>query len=113
MFLQAMYNEFSTVNIQIDKDFSAKLSGYSCVGHIPETEEIFVNAVVSHLRRCCKKTNLGVVSSYWVFDYLSICAGCGKSFSRDLGERMVNPEEQRLEFRNCLTGITYWPEKPR
>ncbi|KAJ7950112.1 Receptor-like protein kinase [Quillaja saponaria] len=35
---QAMYNEFSTSNIQIDKDFSAKLSGYGCVGHIPETE---------------------------------------------------------------------------
>lgn len=27
-FQQAMYNEFSTSNIQIDKDFSAKLSGY-------------------------------------------------------------------------------------
>ncbi|XP_057534352.1 probable serine/threonine-protein kinase PBL18 [Amaranthus tricolor] len=35
---QAMYNEFSTVNIQIDKDFSAKLSGYGCVGLIPETD---------------------------------------------------------------------------
>lgn len=35
---QAMYNEFSTANIQIDKDFSAKLSGYGCVSHIPETE---------------------------------------------------------------------------
>ncbi|KAK0585075.1 hypothetical protein LWI29_023086 [Acer saccharum] len=35
---QAMYNEFSTANIQIDKDFSAKLSGYGCVCHIPETE---------------------------------------------------------------------------
>jgi hypothetical protein len=35
---QAMYNEFSTANIQIDKDFSAKLSGYGCVGHIPESE---------------------------------------------------------------------------
>ena len=36
--LQAMYNEFSTANIQIDKDFSAKLSGYGCVGHIPDTD---------------------------------------------------------------------------
>ncbi|KAE8718589.1 Detected protein of confused Function [Hibiscus syriacus] len=27
---QAMYNEFSTANIQIDKDFSAKLSGWLC-----------------------------------------------------------------------------------
>uniref|UniRef100_A0A7N0V0F5 Protein kinase domain-containing protein n=1 Tax=Kalanchoe fedtschenkoi TaxID=63787 RepID=A0A7N0V0F5_KALFE len=35
---QAMYTEFSTVNIQIDKDFSGKLSGYGCVGHIPEAE---------------------------------------------------------------------------
>lgn len=36
--LQAMYDEFSTVNIQIDKDFSAKLSGYGCVGLLPETD---------------------------------------------------------------------------
>ncbi|KAI4338937.1 hypothetical protein MLD38_023941 [Melastoma candidum] len=35
---QAMFNEFSTANIQIDKDFSAKLSGYGCIGHIPEPE---------------------------------------------------------------------------
>lgn len=35
---QAMYNEFSTVNIQIDKDFSAKLSGYGCVGLLPEAD---------------------------------------------------------------------------
>ncbi|XP_019052706.1 PREDICTED: probable receptor-like protein kinase At3g55450 [Nelumbo nucifera] len=35
---QAMYNEFSTSNIQIDKDFSAKLSGYGCVSHNPEAE---------------------------------------------------------------------------
>ena len=41
-----MYNEFSTANIQIDKDFSAKLSGYGCVGHIPEIE-ISNNSVVS------------------------------------------------------------------
>lgn len=43
-----MYNEFSTANIQIDKDFSAKLSGYGCVGHIPEAE-ISTNSVVSFL----------------------------------------------------------------
>lgn len=42
-----MYNEFSTTNIQIDKDFSAKLSGYGCVGHIPEAE-ISNNSVVSY-----------------------------------------------------------------
>lgn len=46
---QAMYNEFSTANIQIDKDFSAKLSGYGCVGHIPDPE-IPNNPVVSQLK---------------------------------------------------------------
>lgn len=35
---QAMFHEFSTSNIQIDKDFSAKLSGYGCISHIPETD---------------------------------------------------------------------------
>ncbi|XP_027335483.1 probable serine/threonine-protein kinase PBL18 [Abrus precatorius] len=40
---QAMYNEFSAANIQIDKDFSAKLSGYGCAGHVPE-EEISSNS---------------------------------------------------------------------
>ncbi|KAL9274936.1 Serine/threonine-protein kinase PBL34-like protein [Drosera capensis] len=33
---QAMYDDFSAANIQIDKDFSAKLSGYGCVGCLPE-----------------------------------------------------------------------------
>ncbi|KAE8694999.1 putative transcription factor [Hibiscus syriacus] len=33
---------------QIDKDFSAKLLGYGCVGHIPETEEMSSNSVVSY-----------------------------------------------------------------
>ncbi|XP_043703512.1 probable serine/threonine-protein kinase PBL11 [Telopea speciosissima] len=35
---QAMYNEFSTANIQVDKDFSSKLSGYGCVSHNPGVE---------------------------------------------------------------------------
>ncbi|GMH26388.1 hypothetical protein Nepgr_028231 [Nepenthes gracilis] len=35
---QAMYNEFSAANIQIDKDFTAKLSGYGCVGFLPEAD---------------------------------------------------------------------------
>lgn len=43
-----MFNEFSTANIQIDKDFSAKLSGYGCINHIPETE-IRNSSVVSAL----------------------------------------------------------------
>lgn len=47
--LQAMYGEFSTANIQVDKDFNAKLSGYGCVGHIPPQEEISTNSSVSTL----------------------------------------------------------------
>ncbi|KAG1371484.1 putative serine/threonine-protein kinase PBL18 [Cocos nucifera] len=42
---QAMYNEFSTANIQIDKDFSAKLSGFGCVSYNPETEISNTSAV--------------------------------------------------------------------
>ncbi|MED6115052.1 hypothetical protein PIB30_086456 [Stylosanthes scabra] len=29
---KAMYKDFSTANVQVEKDFSAKLSGYGCVG---------------------------------------------------------------------------------
>lgn len=43
---QAMFHEFSTANIQIDKDFSAKLSGYGCISHIPEGD-ISSGSVVS------------------------------------------------------------------
>jgi hypothetical protein len=39
-----MYSEFSTSNIQIDKDFTAKLSGYGCAGF--NTEEISTAPVV-------------------------------------------------------------------
>ncbi|EPS73757.1 hypothetical protein M569_00992, partial [Genlisea aurea] len=35
---QAMFFDFSTANVQIDKDFSAKLSGYGCIAHIPEAD---------------------------------------------------------------------------
>ena len=45
VYLQAMYNEFSTVNIQIDKDFSAKLSGYGCVGLLPEADPSDISPV--------------------------------------------------------------------
>ena len=37
-YLQAMYDDFSSSNIQIEKDFTAKLSGYGCVGFNSEEE---------------------------------------------------------------------------
>ncbi|ONK77157.1 uncharacterized protein A4U43_C02F3680 [Asparagus officinalis] len=46
---QAMYNEFSTANIQVDKDFSAKLSGYGCVGYNSDTEILNTSAATANL----------------------------------------------------------------
>ncbi|KAL2337596.1 hypothetical protein Fmac_012042 [Flemingia macrophylla] len=46
---QAMYKEFSTANIQIEKDFSAKLSGYGCVGRIPEDEISTSSSAIGNL----------------------------------------------------------------
>jgi serine/threonine protein kinase len=46
---QAMYNEFSTSNIQIDKDFTAKLSGYGCVGFNTEEERSNASAAAANL----------------------------------------------------------------
>lgn len=47
-----MFNEFSTANIQIDKDFSAKLSGYGCIGHIQESDMSYSSVVSSYSDLC-------------------------------------------------------------
>ncbi|XP_042401044.1 probable serine/threonine-protein kinase PBL15 [Zingiber officinale] len=44
---QAMYHEFSTSNIQVDKDFSAKLSGYGCVGYYNPDTSISNSSIAS------------------------------------------------------------------
>jgi hypothetical protein len=44
-----MYDEFSTSNIQIEKDFTAKLSGYGCVGFNSEEERSSASMVSSSL----------------------------------------------------------------
>ncbi|XP_049407208.1 probable serine/threonine-protein kinase PBL11 [Solanum stenotomum] len=46
---QAMFHEFSTANIQIDKDCSAKLSGYGCITHIQETDISCSSAALANL----------------------------------------------------------------
>ncbi|CAD6236196.1 unnamed protein product [Miscanthus lutarioriparius] len=64
---QAMYSEFSTVNIQIDKDFTAKLSGYGCVGF--NTEEIS-NAPASAANLSVETLEKGLLtpkSNVWSF----------------------------------------------
>ncbi|OAY70436.1 putative receptor-like protein kinase [Ananas comosus] len=65
---QAMYNEFSTSNIQIDKDFSAKLSGYgfaSCdtAADISNTSTATANLSVETL----EKGLLTPKSNVWSF----------------------------------------------
>ncbi|PRQ42702.1 putative protein kinase RLK-Pelle-RLCK-II family [Rosa chinensis] len=65
---QAMYNEFSTANIQIDKDFSAKLSGYGCVGHIPEAEISTNSVAVANLSvETLERGMLTPKSNVWSF----------------------------------------------
>ncbi|KAL1804590.1 hypothetical protein ACET3Z_027658 [Daucus carota] len=65
---QAMFHDFSTENIQIDKDYSAKLSGYGCVSHISEID-LFSNSVAptSLLVEVQNKGLLTPKSNVWSF----------------------------------------------
>nr|CAB3478693.1 unnamed protein product [Digitaria exilis] len=65
---QAMYSEFSTSSIQIDKDFTAKLSGYGCAGF--NTEEEISNAPVSAAHLSVETLEKGLLtpkSNMWSF----------------------------------------------
>ncbi|CAG7890662.1 unnamed protein product [Brassica rapa] len=64
---QAMYNEFSTANIQVDKDFSAKLSGYGCVGNSPETETSNSSALANLSVETLERGVLTPKSNVWSY----------------------------------------------
>ncbi|XP_010486422.1 PREDICTED: probable receptor-like protein kinase At3g55450 [Camelina sativa] len=64
---QAMYNEFSTANIQVDKDFSAKLSGYGCAGHAPETETSNSSALANLSVETIERGLLTPKSNVWSY----------------------------------------------
>ncbi|XP_057486598.1 probable serine/threonine-protein kinase PBL1 [Actinidia eriantha] len=65
---QAMFIEFSTANIQIDKDFSAKLSGYGCINHIPEFEFSHRSVALASLSvETVEKRLLTPKSNVWSF----------------------------------------------
>lgn len=65
---QAMYNEFSTATIQVDKDFSAKLSGYGCVGgHGPETETSNSSALANLSVETIERGLLTPKSNVWSY----------------------------------------------
>ncbi|MED6204169.1 hypothetical protein PIB30_006585 [Stylosanthes scabra] len=48
---KAMYKEFSTANVQVEKDFSAKLSGYGCVGGRSFSEKAIGNMSMETFER--------------------------------------------------------------
>ncbi|KAL5684023.1 hypothetical protein ACJX0J_010408, partial [Zea mays] len=60
--LKAIYNEFSTLNIQIDKGFTAKLSGYGCVGF--NTEEISNAHVVCSSNHSVETLEKGLLTQF-------------------------------------------------
>ncbi|EOA30248.1 hypothetical protein CARUB_v10013369mg [Capsella rubella] len=64
---QAMYNEFSTASIQVDKDFSAKLSGYGCAGNVPETETSNSSALANLSVETLERGLLTPKSNVWSY----------------------------------------------
>ncbi|XP_073009258.1 probable serine/threonine-protein kinase PBL1 [Typha latifolia] len=65
---QAMYNEFSTSNIQVDKDFSAKLSGYGCVVYNTDAEICNASTATANLSvETLEKGLLTPKSNVWSF----------------------------------------------
>ncbi|KAK8955657.1 Serine/threonine-protein kinase PBS1 [Platanthera guangdongensis] len=65
---QAMFHEFSTANIQVDKDFSAKLSGYGCMSYNPEAEVLNTSAATANLSvETLEKGLLTPKSNVWSF----------------------------------------------